>query len=162
MKYMFKFSALIFISFFILSCGKDNQGSDDETEPGPPFKISFYVEDSMGNQVFPFDGSSLSSYSRDDFFASSELSTQIGEHNPQNEFGHIFKCKQPWDAIRENENQWMNDSIIEFYIGFADRVDTIQVFNPGHTSLTSAEAIYWFGDTIYDFNANLLRYELNE
>lgn len=148
----------------LFSCGKDDEATGTPPEPVPRFTIQFYVIDSLDNLVFPANGTYISNFTPDEFSAASEFTGNIPtSYNPHNEYGHIFRFSQSTTVISENEYLWSNDSTIEFYTCFSDLCDTIYVFNPlNGSTASSAERIIWNGDTVYNYDNQILTYELNE
>ncbi len=153
----------LILILLIFSCGKDDDVSGTQNEPVPSFQISFYAVDSAGNLVFPVDDSYLSEFIPDDFSASSEFTQDIGVYNSNSTYGHVFRIRESSQLLINNYNVWQEDSILYFFSCFGTQCDTITVFNPfSNSSFTSsAERIYWNGDTIFDYTGWVLPYELN-
>jgi hypothetical protein len=161
MKYKLKYSFIFFFLLILFSCGKESNdtGSPD---PVPDYKISFYVVDSLGNLVFPSNGQSASQYEPSDFYAYSDYTQDIGEYNSHPEYGHVFRVLESYNVLNEYENDYLTDSILNFYICFGNHCDTIQAFNITEISQCSAETLFFAQDTINDYNCSLVSYEFND
>lgn len=151
----------VFFSSLLFSCDKEQ--SSDESFPDVPFDIAFYVVDSTGNLVFPANGEYNTVYEPSDFYAYSMFADSIGMYNSHNEFGHIFRIRESSQRIIDNSDLWNVDSTLTFYFCFADLCDSVIVYKPNSPiSSNSAEWVLLQSDTTYNFQMNLLTYEINE
>jgi len=149
----------IIVVLLAFSCDKEENA--EENFPDVTFDIAFYAVDSAGNLVFPINGEYGSIYEPSDFYAYSMFSDSIGMYNSQNEFGHVFRIRESSQRIISNSSMWNIDSTLTFYFCFADLCDSV-ILNKPKISKNSAEWLLLQGDTTYNFQMNLLTYEINE
>lgn len=162
MRYITK-STILLLALVLYASACKNDDENTEQFPDVPFDIAFYVVDSLNNLVFPSSGEFNSIYHPEDFYANSMFSSNIGMVSPHQEFGHVFRIRESTSTILNNADAWMQDSIIRFNFCFDNLCDSVIVYNPFYTDFaSSAEWILWQGDTIYNYEINLLIYEINE
>ncbi|MFN2430586.1 MAG: hypothetical protein ABR574_11255 [Cryomorphaceae bacterium] len=127
----------LFIGLCLFSCGKDDDGSGGG-EPPPEFRLSFYLADSLGNNLLPYDLPENPVVNPESFYAYSDRIDDIGIYFRSEDYGYGFRISEQFYYIL-NDFNWQQDSVFYFYSCFAMQCDTIKIYKPDFVNGTNDE-----------------------